>query len=310
MSSAKPLEGRSARRFASPLSRAMASRSGLDLAALRGSGPQGRIVHADVVAALASMPNPVTRAPERATRFHDVTNTLGRKLMARRLTQAKQAAPHFYLSMDCQVDALLALRASQQPRAASEGIRLSLNDFVIKAAALALRDVPALNASFSEPSIRYFDDVHVAVAVALDQGLLTPVIEYAYRKSVAQVAVAMAELASQARTGALPAGASAGGTFSISNLGAFGVREFAAIINPPQAAILAVGAAEARPVVLDGELAVANVMTVTLSVDHRVTEGAVAARWLAAFRSRLTGLTEADVWIAPTLGGTEASTKQ
>jgi pyruvate dehydrogenase E2 component (dihydrolipoamide acetyltransferase) len=288
----------------------MASRSGLDLAALRGSGPQGRIVHADVVAALASMPNPVTRAPERATRFHDVTNTLGRKLMARRLTQAKQAAPHFYLSMDCQVDALLALRASQQPRAASEGIRLSLNDFVIKAAALALRDVPALNASFSEPSIRYFDDVHVAVAVALDQGLLTPVIEHADRKSVAQVAVAMAELASQARTGALPAGASAGGTFSISNLGAFGVREFAAIINPPQAAILAVGAAEARPVVLDGELAVANVMTVTLSVDHRVTEGAVAARWLAAFRSRLTGLTEADVWIAPTLGGTEASTNQ
>ena len=297
MSSAKPGEGRNARRFASPLSRAMASRSGLDLAALRGSGPQGRIVRADVAAALASMPNPVTRAPERATRFHDVPNTLGRKLMARRLTQGKQDAPHFYLSVDCHVDAVLALRASQQERAVSEGARLSLNDFVIKAAALALGDVPALNASFSETSIRYFDDVHVSVAVALDDGLVTPVIEHADRKSVSQIAVAMAELAAQARSGALPAGASAGGTFSISNLGAYGVREFAAVINPPQAAILAVGAAEARPVVVDGKLAVATVMTVTLSADHRVTEGAVAARWLVAFRSRLAGLSEADVWL-------------
>ena len=297
MNSAKLLEGRGARRFASPLSRAMAGRSGLDLAALRGSGPQGRIVRADVVAAMAAMPSPAARAPERATRFHDVPNTLGRKLMARRLTQAKQEAPHFYLSVDCHVDAVLALRASQQERALSEGVGLSLNDFVIKAAALALGDVPALNASFSEASIRYFDDVHVAVAVALDDGLVTPVIEHADRKSVAQIAVAMTELAAQARAGALPAGASAGGTFSISNLGAFGVREFAAVINPPQAAILAVGAAEARPLVVDGKLAVATVMTVTLSVDHRVTEGAVAARWLAAFRSRLAGLSEADIWL-------------
>jgi pyruvate dehydrogenase E2 component (dihydrolipoamide acetyltransferase) len=297
MNSGKLPEGRNARRFASPLSRAMASRSGLDLAALSGSGPQGRIVRADVVAALASMPGPATRAPERATRFHDVPNTLGRKLMARRLTQAKQDAPHFYLSIDCQVDALLALRASQQSRAVSEGLRLSLNDFVIKAAALALGDVPALNASFSETSIRYFEDVHVSVAVAIDDGLVTPVIEHADRKSVAQIAVAMTELVAQARAGTLPAGSSAGGTFSISNLGAFGVREFAAVINPPQAAILAVGAAEARPVVVDGKLAVATVMTVTLSADHRVTEGAVAARWLAAFRGRLSGLTEADVWL-------------
>ena len=300
MNSAKLLEGRGARRFASPLSRAMASRSGLGGKQARPDSGYSRIVRADVAAALASMPNPVTRAPERATRFHDVPNTLGRKLMARRLTQAKQDAPHFYLSVDCHVDAVLALRASQQERAVSEGVRLSLNDFVIKAAALALGDVPALNASFSESSIRYFDDVHISVAVALDDGLVTPVIEHAGRKSVAQIAVAMTELAAQARSGTLPAGASAGGTFSISNLGAFGVREFAAVINPPQAAILAVGAAEARPVVLDGKLAVATVMTVTLSVDHRVTEGAVAARWLAAFRSRLAGLSEADVWLPAT----------
>jgi pyruvate dehydrogenase E2 component (dihydrolipoamide acetyltransferase) len=226
-----------------------------------------------------------------------VPNTLGRKLMARRLTQAKQDAPHFYLIIDCHVDAVLALRASQQERALSEGVRLSLNDFVIKAAALALGDIPALNASFSETSIRYFEDVHVSVAVAVDDGLVTPVIEHADRKSVAQIAVAMAALSTQARAGTLPAGASAGGTFSISNLGAFGVREFAAVINPPQAAILAVGAAEARPVVVDGKLAVATVMTATLSADHRVTEGAVAARWLAAFRSRLVGLSEADVWL-------------
>jgi pyruvate dehydrogenase E2 component (dihydrolipoamide acetyltransferase) len=277
----------------------MASRSGLDLRLVQGSGPQGRIVRTDVAAALALTSKPTAKAPDRATRFHDVPNSLGRTLMARRLAQAKQEAPHFYLSMDCQVDALLALRASAQTRAVSEGARLSLNDFLIKAAALALRDVPALNASFSEASIRYFDDVHVSVAVAIDDGLVTPVIEHADRKSVAQIAVAMAELAAQARAGALPTGASAGGTFSISNLGAHGVREFAAVINPPQAAILAVGAAEARPVVLDGQLAVATMMTVTLSVDHRVTEGAVAARWLAAFRSRLVSLTVADVWLAP-----------
>ena len=296
MSGAITAERRAGRRFASPLSRAMASRSGLDLGLVQGSGPQGRIVRADVAAALALTSKPTAKAPERATRFHDVPNSLGRKLMARRLAQAKQEVPHFYLSIDCQVDALLALRASAQTRAVSEGARLSLNDFVIKAAAMALRDVPALNASFAETAIRYFDDVHMSVAVALDDGLVTPVIEHADRKSVAQIAVAIAELAAQARVGALPAGASAGGTFSISNLGAHGVREFAAVINPPQAAILAVGAAEARPVVLDGQLAVATMMTVTLSVDHRVTEGAVAARWLAAFRSRLTGLTVADVW--------------
>lgn len=290
---------RTNRPFASPLSRAMASRSGLDLRSLRGSGPQGRIVRADVMAALAATPAHPAGAPGRATRFHDVPNSLGRKLMARRLTQSKQDAPHFYLSIDCQVDGLQSLRASQRARAVSEGVRLSLNDFVIKAVALALRDVPELNASFSESSIRYFDDVHVAVAVALEDGLVTPVIEHADRKSIAQIAQAMAELATQARAGALPAGASAGGTFSISNLGAFGVREFAAVINPPQAAILAVGAAEPRPVVIDGQLAVASVMTVTLSVDHRVTEGAVAARWLNAFRGRLAGLAEADVWLAP-----------
>ncbi|MEY4268653.1 MAG: hypothetical protein RIS90_3188 [Pseudomonadota bacterium] len=299
MSGAITAERRAGRPFASPLSRAMASRSGLDLRLVQGSGPQGRIVRTDVAAALALTSKPTAKAPDRATRFHDVPNSLGRTLMARRLAQAKQEAPHFYLSMDCQVDALLALRASAQTRAVSEGARLSLNDFLIKAAALALRDVPALNASFSEASIRYFDDVHVSVAVAIDDGLVTPVIEHADRKSVAQIAVAMAELAAQARAGALPTGASAGGTFSISNLGAHGVREFAAVINPPQAAILAVGAAEARPVVLDGQLAVATMMTVTLSVDHRVTEGAVAARWLAAFRSRLVSLTVADVWLAP-----------
>lgn len=284
------------RGFASPLSRALASRGGLDLRALSGTGPQGRIVRADVLAALAANSKSSLAAPQRPTRFHDVPHSLGRKLMARRLVQAKQEAPHFYLSIDCQVDGLLALRASQQERALSQGFRLSLNDFFVKAAALALMEVPALNASFTENMMRHFDDVHIAVAVAIDNGLVTPVIAHADRKSIAQIGQEMAQLAAQARSGTLPAGASFGGTFSISNLGSFGVREFAAVINPPQAAILAVGAAQARAVVLGGQLAVATMMTVTLSVDHRVTEGAVAARWLAAFRDQLCALSEADVW--------------
>ena len=275
-----------ARRFASPLSRVLARREGLDLAGLPGSGPQGRIVKADVLAALegggAAAKDYVDGSGGPA--FDEIPNTIGRKLIARRLTESKQQAPHFYLRVDCNIDAVLQLRATQ---AQAGGVKLSVNDFVIKAAALALRQVPAVNASYTEAAIRRYRQVHIAVAVALDDGLVTPVIADADLKNLAQISAAAKELSSHARSGTLAPGASRGGTFSISNLGGYGVREFAAVINPPQGAILAVGAGEPRAVVKDGQLAVATMMTVTLSVDHRAIDGAVAARWLEAFKRHL-----------------------
>lgn len=293
----KPIRaGQPARRFASPLSRALALERGLDLQSLIGSGPNGRIVQADVLAALEAGAGPQAAAPQRPTRFYDVPHSLGRKLIARRLTESKQQAPHFYARIDCCVDALLSLRASAQPQLDAQGLTLTLNDFVIWAAARALSDVPEVNVSFTDASIRCYQQVHIAVAVAVEQGLVTPVIADADGKTVVQIAREMRALVEQARTGALPAGASAGGTFSVSNLGALGVREFTAVINPPQAAILAVGAAQARAVVANGQLAVATMMTVTLSADHRAIDGAVAARWLAAFQRRLESLQENDLW--------------
>jgi len=268
----------------------------MDLQSLTGSGPNGRIVKADVLAALKAEGGPQATAPQRPTRFSDVPHSLGRKLIARRLTESKQQAPHFYARIDCCVDALLTLRAGAQPQLDAQGLRLTLNDFVIWAAARALRDVPEVNVSFTDASIRCYQQVHIAVAVAVEQGLVTPVIADADGKTVVQIAREMRALVEQARTGALPAGASAGGTFSVSNLGALGVREFTAVINPPQAAILAVGAAQARAVVANGQLAVATMMTVTLSADHRAIDGAVAARWLAAFQRRLESLQENDLW--------------
>lgn len=281
------------RRFASPLSRALAKRSGLDLGSITGSGPQGRIVKADVLAALGS-----GGAADAAggPAYREIPNTFARKLVARRLTESKQRAPHFYVRIDCNMDAVQRLRALLQPRAEREGGKLSLNDFVIHAAAKALRDVPAVNASFTEAAVRQYEQVHIAVAVALDDGLLTPVLHNADRKGVAQIAREVADLATRARSGTLGPGASSGGTFSISNLGSYGVREFAAVINPPQAAILAIGVAEPRAVVVDGQLAVATMMTATLSVDHRAVDGAVAARWLAAFKRHVENPQESDVW--------------
>ena len=272
------------RRFASPLSRAIARQQGLDLAGIAGSGPQGRIVKADVLAALGSGNTP--RVPPRAEPADDlphdlIPNPIGRRLIARRLTESKQQAPHFQARIDVDAGAVLAVRAAW-PQA--ELPRPSLNDFVVQAAARALREVPGVNASYTDAAIRRYHDVNIAVAVAVDDGLRTPVIRHADTRPLPAIAAAMRSFAAQARDGSLAPEASRGGTFSISNLGAMGVREFTAIINPPQGAILAVGAAEPRPVVRAGVLAVASMMTVVLSVDHRLIDGALAARWLAAFR--------------------------
>lgn len=289
---------RAARRFASPRARAAARAQGLDLALVDGSGPNGRVVLHDLGSAVPGARAPAATVSERPTRYTDIPHGLGRKLIARRLTESMQQAPHFYTRIECCVDAVLALRTALAGRLEQLGDKLSVNDFVVHAAARALRDVPAVNVSFNGSAIRHFQQVHVAVAVAVDEGLVTPVIADADGKSVVQIARELRALAAQARAGTLPAGASAGGTFTVSNLGSHGVREFTAVINPPQAAILAVGMAEPCAVVRDGQIRAASMLTVTLSADHRAIDGALAARWLGAFRRRLENPMEEDVWEA------------
>jgi pyruvate dehydrogenase E2 component (dihydrolipoamide acetyltransferase) len=291
------------RLFASPLARRMAGQAGLDLAALRGSGPHGRIVKADIAAALAGgapavAPRPAPSAPAvpaavgpsakqladllgMAYRQEPLSNV--RKTIARRLTEAKQTVPHFYLTVDCQVDDLLKARKEINGR--FDGVKVSVNDFVIKAVALSLKQVPAANASWDESGTLYYEHADVSVAVATPMGLITPVVKSAEQKGLAAISAEMKDLAGRARESKLAPEEYQGGTFTVSNLGMFGVKDFAAIINPPQGCILAVGAGEQRPVVKDGALAVATVMSCTLSVDHRVVDGAVGAEFLAAFKT-------------------------
>jgi pyruvate dehydrogenase E2 component (dihydrolipoamide acetyltransferase) len=282
--------------FASPLARRMAGLAGIDLSAVKGTGPNGRIVRADVeqmrgaAPTAAPRPAPVTSAPVMGpiTAPHRlVPHSSMRKIIARRLTEAKQTVPHFYLSMDVALDALLKLRADLNRRAKADGagaFKLSVNDFIIKAAALALREVPQANASYTEEGTVLYDDVDISVAVAIPDGLITPIIRKADRKSLVVVSNEMKDLAARAKAGKLKPEEFQGGGFSISNLGMFGINNFAAVINPPQGAILAVGAGEQRAVVRDGALTVATMMTCTLSVDHRVIDGALGAQFLGAFR--------------------------
>ena len=284
------------RRFATPLSRRLGAIAGLDLSTLTGSGPDGRIVRADVEAVIAGgsrvpaaapaapLPGPAHAEMPGMPAYDELPNSNVRKVVARRLTESKQQAPHFYLSLDCEIDALLKLRADLNARAEKEGVKLSVNDLVIKAAAIALRKVPAANASYTEAAIRRYKTVDISVAVAIPDGLITPIVRNADTKGLATISAEMKDLAARARSGKLKPEEFQGGTFSISNLGMYGIREFAAVINPPQGAILAVGAGQRRPVVRGDALAIATVMTVTLSVDHRVVDGAVGAEYLAAFK--------------------------
>jgi pyruvate dehydrogenase E2 component (dihydrolipoamide acetyltransferase) len=215
-------------------------------------------------------------------------NSNMRKTIARRLSEAKQFVPHFYVSLDIELDALLKLRGelnAKSPRDGAGAFKLSVNDLLIKASALALRRVPGVNASYTDDAIVQYEDVDISVAVAIADGLITPIIRQADRKGLAAISNEAKELIGRARAGKLKPQEFQGGGFSISNLGMYGVKEFAAIINPPQGAILAVGAGEQRPVVHGGALAVATVMTCTLSVDHRVIDGALGAEWLQAFKA-------------------------
>ncbi|MEC8539817.1 MAG: pyruvate dehydrogenase complex dihydrolipoamide acetyltransferase [Pseudomonadota bacterium] len=271
--------------FASPLARRIAADRGVDLASLSGSGPHGRILRRDVEAA-ETAPAAVRPAVDQAVVQGASTlepNSQMRRIIASRLQESKQTAPHFYLTVDCEIDALLAARRQMNDQA-PEGVKISVNDLVIRAAAMALIKVPKANASWEGENTRLFTHADIAMAVAVDGGLVTPVIWAAEKKGLAEIASVSRDLATRARDGKLAPEEFTGGSFTISNLGMYGVREFAAVINPPQGAILAVGAGEQRPVVKDGQLAVATVMTVTLSADHRVVDGAVGAEWLQAFK--------------------------
>jgi len=320
--------------FASPLARRMAKQAGIDLSTMRGTGPNGRIIRADIEAKQSAAPSsaerveaqtveaqagsresdapqqapvqqvkpaapvaapslsaPAPMAPPKATPItvpHElVPNSTMRKVIARRLLESHQQVPNFYVTMDIEIDALLKLRADLNARAPKDGkgaFKLSVNDLVIKAAAVALRRVPKMNASYTEDATVVYDDVDISVAVSMPDGLITPIVRRADQKGLAAISAEMKDLGARAKSGKLKPEEFQGGSFSISNLGMFGVKQFTAIINPPQAGILAVGAGEQRPVVRNGALAIASVMTCTLSVDHRVADGALGAEWMQVFK--------------------------
>ena len=287
--------------FATPLARRIAREKGLDLGQVQGSGPHGRIVKADVEAArpqatlpaaapggrtgaaLVAQPVPSTPFAPGSAEFTAIPNDGMRRTVARRLSEAKATIPHYYLTIDCEIDNLLAMRKTLNEQVAG-GTRISVNDMIVKALALALVKVPAANASWTDEAILRYAHADIAVAVAVEGGLITPIVRAAEVKGLATIAAETKDLAERARTRKLKPEEYQGGTFTISNLGMFGIRQFAAVINPPHGGILAVGAGDQRPVVKNGALAVATVMTVTLSADHRVIDGAVGAGLLAAFK--------------------------
>jgi len=287
---------------ASPLARRLAKQKGINLAAIAGTGPNGRSTRSDVekavrrgislggataaVVAPPPRPMPAGPLPYHEDEFERIENSMMRKAIARRLSESKQQVPHFYLSVDVTMDRLMDLRA-QLNDAADGAFKLSVNDFVIKAVAKALVAVPAANASWTDRDTLLHKHAHISVAVAIDGGLITPVIRFAEQKGITDISAEVKELATRARAGELQPEEYSGGTFSISNLGMYGVKQFAAIVNPPEGAILAVGGTEERAIVENGEVVVRKIMTLTLSCDHRVVDGAVGAEFLAALKKQI-----------------------
>ncbi len=277
--------------FASPLARRMAEEAGLNLADIGGSGPNGRIVKADIdKAKLAPKAEPAAAeaAPSgipASEAYEIVKMSTMRKVIASRMAHSKSNVPHFYLTVDCEIDELLKVRKALNERGEKSGIKLSVNDFIIRACALALIEVPEANAGFeSEGQMRLYSRADISVAVAIDGGLITPIVRGANEKGLGQISSEMKDLATRAKGGKLAPEEYQGGSFSISNLGMFGIKQFDAVINEPQGCILAVGAGEARPVVKDGQIVPATVMTCTLSCDHRVVDGATGALLLSAIK--------------------------
>lgn len=298
---AAPATADGSRVFASPLARRMAAEKGVDLKSVQGSGPHGRIVKADVMNAkagaaapapaakpasgtpAASGPNAKQLADMLGMAYTEIPNNNIKKVTARRLTEAKQTIPHFYLSVDCVLDQLLAARA-QINEAADGAYKLSVNDFIIKANAMALKAYPPANTSWTDDAVIQYTHSDISVAVATPNGLITPIIKKAETKSLSQISNEMKDLAKRAKDGKLKPDEFQGGSFSISNLGMFGVKNFQAIVNPPQSCIMAVGAGEERVIVENGQMVVRTVMTVTLSTDHRSVDGAVGAEYLQHFK--------------------------
>jgi len=284
------------RLFASPLARRMAAQAGVDLSSVKGSGPDGRILKRDIDDAVArgvgkaDSPEASTGGAEaeqpasaRGDTSEIVKLSTMRKVIAQRMVESKSQVPHFYLTMDCELDELLKVRKALN--AAQEEVKISVNDFVIRACAMGLMEVPAANVAFEgEGVMRQFHTADISVAVAIPGGLITPIVRAAEKKGFKQISADMKDLATRARDGKLMPEEYQGGSFSVSNLGMFGVKQFDAVINPPQACILAVGAGEQRAVVKDGQIVPATVMSCTLSVDHRVVDGAIGAELLAAIK--------------------------
>jgi pyruvate dehydrogenase E2 component (dihydrolipoamide acetyltransferase) len=288
--------------FASPLAKRLAAEAGLDLSKISGSGPHGRVVKEDVehaakagtaTPAPAAAPQPAAAKGPTQPQFvvpgeatTKIPHTSIRKVIARRMSESKQTVPHFYLTVDYEIDALLEARKAINALAEkTKGSKVSVNDMVIKACAMALRDHPDVNASWSEDAMIQYNTVDISVAVATDRGLVTPIVRNADLKGLGRIAADMKDLAARARTGKLKLDEFQGGGFTISNLGMYGIKDFLGIINPPQAAILAVGAGEERVVVRNGQMVIRNVMSCSLSVDHRVVDGALGSVFLQTLRS-------------------------
>ncbi len=284
------------RSFVSPIVRKIARERGVEISQVVGTGPQGRVVRRDLEAFIASgavatpTATPTLSASselakqEYSSSYVTVPHTGMRRAIARRLTESKSTVPHFYVTADCKVDALLELRKSINE---SSPVKISVNDIVVKAVASALMDVPESNVVWNAEAMHKYESADIAVAVTTDGGLLTPVIRGVEKRSLSNLSMEISELAGRARAGKLRQEELEGGSFAVSNLGMFGTKEFTAILNPPQSGILAVGAASPRAIVENGQIVVANIMTVTLSADHRAVDGALAAQWLAAFVKRI-----------------------
>jgi len=287
---------------ASPLARRLAKQKGINLAAITGTGPNGRITKTDIEKAVrrginlggtgtAATPPPARPLPQGPLPYHEdeferVENSMMRKAIARRLTESKLQVPHFYLTIDVAMDRLMDLRA-QLNEAAEGTFKLSVNDFIIKAVSKALVDVPTANASWTDSHTLRHKHTHISVAVAIEGGLITPIVRFAEQKGIVDISSEVKELATRAREGGLKPEEYTGGTFSISNLGMYSIQQFAAIINPPEGAILAVGATGDRAVAENGEVTVKKMMSLTLSCDHRVVDGATGAEFLAALKKHL-----------------------
>ena len=277
-----PGSGSNNRIFASPLARRIAALDGLSLSNVTGTGPHGRIIKADIIAAKTLTKGRINRQAEE---FKLLPNNNMRKIIAKRLLESKLTIPHFYLAIDCIMDPLLEARTQlNESFGDDKNKKLSVNDFVILAAAKALKDVPAANASWSDEAIKMYNNVDISIAVAIEGGLITPIIRNADQKDIVKISSEMKDLAQRARENALKPEEFQGGGFSISNLGMYGVKSFNAIVNPPQGCIMAVGMSSKRAVVMQDKLEIRTVMDVNLSCDHRVVDGAVGAQFLAAFK--------------------------